>query len=95
MSKRTLSRIFVLVTLTSTLALAGPSRADAAQRIGPSSLWGWLANLWQEGIGVLLRQEPAARLQTGAKLPDLSKEGGCVDPNGCPHTTTLLPDGGK
>jgi hypothetical protein len=96
MSQRTLGRIFVLVTLTLALTLAGPARAAAApQHIGPASLWGWLENVWQEGIGILAGPDLSAHLQTRAKSPDLAKEGGCLDPNGCPHTTTVLPGGGK
>ena len=89
MSQRTLGRIFALVTLTLTLALAGSMRAEAMpQRIGPADVWGWLGNLWQESIGRLARWEPStpARSGTNPGLPE--KNCTAADPNGCPNSPT-------
>ena len=90
MSKRTLRRLFVLVTLTLTLALAAPLQAEAAQRSGPAGLWGWLENLWQEGIGLLVWQQRPAPAESATKPGPLEKNCTAADPNGCPSS----PSGG-
>ena len=82
---RTARRICVLVALTLTLALAGPSRADAAQRMGPAELWRWVESLWQDGIGIFARQERPAPASSGTKpgTPGLlEKNCTSLDPNG-------------
>jgi len=89
MSQRAFGRILVLVTLTLTLALAVPVRAAVTpQRIGPVSLWGWLQNLWQEGIGRLAGGEPQAPARSGTHPGSLEKNCTALDPNGCPSTPT-------
>ena len=90
MSQRTLGRIFVLVTLTLALTLAGPARAAVTpQHIGPASLWGWLENFWQEGIGIPIRQELSAHNRNPGGPGALPKQGTCTDPNGCPNAPSL------
>jgi hypothetical protein len=90
MSQRTFGRILVLVTLTLVLTLAGPLRAEASpQRIGPASLLGWLENLWQEGIGISVRQDLSAHNRNQGGPGALPKQGTCTDPNGCPNAPSL------
>jgi hypothetical protein len=91
MSQRKIRRICALVALSLTLALAGPARAEAAQRFGPAGFWRWLEVLWQDGIGILARQEPPAPARSGTRPQAPEKNCIAVDPNGvCVNT----PNGG-
>lgn len=94
MFQRTIRRICVLVVLALSLALAVPTRADAAPRTGAADLWRWLENFWQERLVLLWRAEPPARQPTEAKPSTPTKEGGCKDPNGCANPTSSSGGGG-
>jgi hypothetical protein len=94
MYQRTIRRLCVLVVLALSLALAVPGRADAAPS-GPAGLWRWLENFLPERLVLLARAEPLARLPGEAKPADLSKEGGCLDPNGCPKPGNLSSGDGR
>jgi hypothetical protein len=95
MSQRTIGRFSALVILTLVLAVAIPARADAAQRFGPAGLWGWLQSLWEEGIGIVVRQAPPAHQRPGPAPGMTTKNGSCNDPHGCPSTQTSGGTGGS
>ena len=93
MSQRTIRRICALVAFTLILALAGPARAEAAPRSGPADLWRWFESLWQEGIGILTRQERPVPARSGTTPGALEKNCTAVDPNG--HCLNTLSAGGS
>lgn len=95
MLRHTIRRLCVLMVLALSLALAVPGRADAAPRTGPADLWRWLENFLPERLVLLVRAESLARLPGEAKPSDLPKEGGCLDPNGCPKPGNLSSGDGR
>ena len=83
MSQRSLKRLLFVTLLAGGLAFAGPAQAHAAP-VGPSQgWWKWLTRVWEEGVAVVWGGNPNT-----SSGPGLSKQGVCVDPNGCANTAT-------
>jgi hypothetical protein len=82
-------RASAILTLAAVLVFASSAPAHAAQRSAPGGIWGWLESVWTEGIGGLWRTERP--VPSRGKVPGPTKEGGCVDPNGCARSLAGSP----
>jgi len=86
MSQRRRGRALAGMALAVVLTFASPAVAGAASR--PAGLWGWMELLWTEGISGLWRAESPVPSRGGKAPASQSKQGGCVDPNGCANPLT-------
>ena len=86
MSQRRRGRALAGLALAVVLTFASPVVAGAASR--PAGLWGWMELLWTEGISGLWRAESPVPSRGGKAPASQSKQGGCVDPNGCANPLT-------
>jgi len=84
-----LARASAILTLAAVLALAGSAPAHAAQRSTPSGVWGWLESVWRDGIGGLWRMDRPSR--DGKTPAGQTKQGGCINPDGCATTSAGAP----
>ena len=82
-------RAFAILTLAAVLVCASSTPAHAAQRSAPAGILGWLESVWTEGIGGLWRTERPA--PSRAKVPGQTKEGTCINPDGCANVLTGSP----
>ena len=87
MPQRSLKRLLFVTLLAAGLAFAGPAQAHAAPFDTSQGLWKWLTRVWEEGVAVVWGQ-------TGAEHPTSNgdrhwtKQGVCIDPNGCANSAT-------
>lgn len=88
MAHRTLGRALTAVALTATLALALPAQADAAPLHKSVSLWEWVSGLLEGKIAGVWGAS-AREKQPSPVTPVPTKQGGCVDPNGCAASSQL------
>jgi hypothetical protein len=82
MPQHSLKRLLFVTLLAGGLAFAGPAQVHAAP-VGPSQgLWQWLTRVWEEGLTVV-RGQPGVDHHTSNGDRRWTKQGGCIDPNGC------------
>ena len=83
MDQQKRDRALAVLTLAVALMLFSPPAAHAAQRLRPVGLWEWVESLWREGVGGGWRAANPAPPRGGKAPATPTKQGVCVDPNGC------------